>query len=238
MRGSSEVLVGFAAGALAAVGVPPAAAATTARRLVEADARGRTGHGLIRLPSYVGRIQAGGLNPAAEVTRHHETPVSALVDGGNGLGHVAVTAATELAIAKAGDYGMAWVGTVHSNHAGAAGLYVEMAARRGLVGVYTAVANSNGMPPWGGVAPLLVLRPDLFRPREVVIAELTRHLDALRASGTADGRPVRLPGDEAARRLAESERLGVELADHVAADLDALARDLGLPDHQLLTVGR
>jgi LDH2 family malate/lactate/ureidoglycolate dehydrogenase len=49
---------------------------------------------------------------------------------------------------------------------------------------------------------------------------------------------VRLPGDEAARRLAESERLGVELADHVAADLDALARDLGLPDHQLLTVGR
>lgn len=351
MRWSSEVLVGFAADALAAVGVPGAAAATTARRLVEADARGRTGHGLIRLPSYVDRIRAGGLDPRAEVTRHHETPVSALVDGGNGLGHVVATAATELAIAKAGEYGMAWVGTVRSNHAGAAGLYVEMAARRGLVGLYLAVANSNGMPPWGGAVPLLgtnpiaiavptkahpfvldiastvashgtiavaaraggplpegwlvdaagrpvtdparvaegllvpigghkgsglttaigllagvlngaafgaevidhhadletptntgqallVLRPDLFRPREVVIAELTRHLDALRASGRPDGRPVRLPGDEAARRLAESERLGVELADDVAADLDALARDLGLPDHRFLTVGR
>lgn len=351
MRWSSDVLIGFATDALIAVDVPVAAAATTAARLVEAEARGRTGHGLIRLPSYVRRIRAGGLDPRAAVTRLHETPVSALVDGGNGLGQVVMTEATEIAIAKAGEYGLAWVGTVHSNHAGAAGLYVEMAAARGLIGVYLAVANANGMPPWGGVAPLLgtnpiaigvpterhpfvldiastaashgtiavaareggplpegwlvdaagrpitdparvaegllvpigghkgsgltiaigllagvlngaafgadvidhradlgtptntgqallVLRPDLFRPREAVIAELTRHLDALRASGTADGRPVRLPGDEAARRLAESERLGVELADQVAADLDAMARDLGLRDHQLLTVGR
>jgi L-2-hydroxycarboxylate dehydrogenase (NAD+) len=48
---------------------------------VEADARGRTGHGLIRLGPYIGRIQAGGVNldPAIEVL--HETPTSALIDG-------------------------------------------------------------------------------------------------------------------------------------------------------------
>jgi L-2-hydroxycarboxylate dehydrogenase (NAD+) len=342
VRWSSNVLIGLATDVLVAVGVPDAAAATTAERLVEAEARGRTGHGLIRLPSYVRRIQAGGVDPRATVAIRHETPVSALVDGGNGLGQVVMTAAAEIAVAKAMQHGLAWVGTVHSNHAGAAGLYVEMAAAHGLVGVYLAVANANGMPPWGGVVPLLgtnpiaiavptarhpfvldiastaashgtiavaaraggplpegwlvdaagrpvtdparvgegllvpigghkgsgltiaigllagvlngaafgadvidhhadvgtptntgqallVLRPDLFRPREVVIAELTRHLDSLRASGTADGRPVRLPGDEAARLRSESERLGVELAEPLAAELDALARDLGLP---------
>jgi L-2-hydroxycarboxylate dehydrogenase (NAD+) len=105
VRWSSDVLIGFATDALGAVGVPAAAAATTAARLVEAEARGRTGHGLIRLPSYVRRIQAGGLDPRAEVTLHHETPVTALVDGGNGLGQVVMTAATEIAIAKAGEYG-------------------------------------------------------------------------------------------------------------------------------------
>lgn len=151
--------VEFASAVLQAVDVPTDHADVTAARLVEADERGRTGHGLIRLPSYVRRIQAGGVNVRPAVTVRHETPVSALVDGDNGLGQVVMTQATELAISKACRSGLAWVGTTSSNHAGAAGLYAGMAADAGLVGLYLAVANANGMPPWGGTNPLLGTNP-------------------------------------------------------------------------------
>jgi L-2-hydroxycarboxylate dehydrogenase (NAD+) len=158
-RYPKEALEAFCASALRAVGVLPDHAETTAIRLVEADARGRTGHGLIRLGPYIERIEAGGvtLDPSIEVLR--ETPTSALVDGDNGLGQVIMTQATELAISKAKTSGMSWVGTVRSNHAGAAGLYPMMAAREGLIAMYFAVANANGMPPWGGTDPLLGTNP-------------------------------------------------------------------------------
>ncbi len=153
------VLEGFAAAILGARGVPADHAAVTARRLVEADMRGRTGHGLIRLGPYVDRIEAGGVNLVPNIQVLHETPVSALIDGDNGLGQVVMTRATELAIAKAEATGLAWVGTVHSNHAGAAGIYPALAAERGLIGIYLAVANANGMPPWGGTERILGTNP-------------------------------------------------------------------------------
>lgn len=158
-RYSEESLEEFSATALRAVAVPSNHAATTAKRLVEADARGRTGHGLIRLGPYISRIEAGGVNLEPTIEVLHETPTSALIDGDNGLGQIIMTQATELAITKAKTSGMAWVGTVHSNHAGAAGLYPMMAAREGLIAMYFAVANANGMPPWGGTDPLLGTNP-------------------------------------------------------------------------------
>lgn len=152
-------LEALAASVLGAVAVPADHAAITARRLVEADARGRTGHGLIRLGPYVDRIEAGGLNLSPNIQVLHETPVSALVDGDNGLGQVVMTQATELAIAKAEISGMAWIGTVHSNHAGAAGIYPAMASSRGLIGLYLAVGNANSTPPWGGTERILGTNP-------------------------------------------------------------------------------
>jgi L-2-hydroxycarboxylate dehydrogenase (NAD+) len=155
----AATLVEFASTVLQAVDVPASDANVTATRLVEADERGRTGHGLIRLPSYVQRIRAGGVNVRPAITVRHETPVSALIDGDNGLGQLVMTQAAELAISKASQSGLAWVGTTASNHAGAAGLYPLLAADAGLVALYLAVANANGMPPWGGTNPLLGTNP-------------------------------------------------------------------------------
>lgn len=149
----------FATSVLEAVGVTAEHAGVTASRLVEADARGRTGHGLIRLEPYVDRILAGGVNRAPNIRVTHETPTSAQIDGDNGLGQVIMTQAAEIAIDKAKASGIAWVGTVHSNHAGAAGLYPLMAARAGLISIYFAVANANGMPAWGGSERLLGTNP-------------------------------------------------------------------------------
>jgi LDH2 family malate/lactate/ureidoglycolate dehydrogenase len=154
-----ERLVAFSRDVLIAVDVLPEHAEVTARRLLEADLRGRTGHGLIRIPQYVMRIEAGGINLRPEISLRRETPVSALVEGDNGLGQVVMTVAAESAIAKATDSGMAWVGTVHSNHAGAAGVYTTMAVRQGLIALYIAVASANVMPPWGGRERLLGTNP-------------------------------------------------------------------------------
>lgn len=137
----------------------PEHADVTATRLLEADLRGRSGHGIIRVPLYSERIKAGGYNTRPNIRVTHETPVSALVDGDNGMGQPIVTLANEIAIAKAKETGMAWVGTVHSNHGGAAGIYPAMAVAEGLISFYFAVANANGMPPWGGLESLLGTNP-------------------------------------------------------------------------------
>lgn len=159
MRASFDELVGFCAALFAASDVPEDHARTTATRLVEADFRGRTGHGLIRVVPYLERIAAGGINVRPSMRLLNETPVSAQIDVDNGLGQVALTWATELAAGKARESGLAAIGTVHSNHAGAAGLYPAMLAEQNLVGLYFAVANANGMPPWGGVEPILGTNP-------------------------------------------------------------------------------
>jgi L-2-hydroxycarboxylate dehydrogenase (NAD+) len=144
---------------LVAVDVLPDHAGTTATRLIEADLRGRSGHGVIRVPTYVTRIEAGGINLRPDVSVTRSTPVSGLVDGDNGLGQVVMSVATETAIAKAREAGMAWVGTIRSNHAGAAGVYTGMAASQGLIAMYLAVASANVMPPWGGERRLLGTNP-------------------------------------------------------------------------------
>ncbi len=158
-RYDHETLQAFAAGILRAAGVADDHAHVTAERLLEADMRGRTGHGLIRIPPYVRRIEAGSVNLQPRVSLVSEGPTSALVDGDNGLGQVVMTTAAEIAIAKAIEMGMAWVGTVNSNHAGAAGIYPAMAARQGLIALYMAVGNANSMPPWGGNEKLLSTNP-------------------------------------------------------------------------------
>lgn len=149
----------FIVDAFTRVDVLPDHADVTATRLLEADLRGRDGHGIIRLPLYVRRIEAGGLNLRPDVTVQRESPVSALVDGDNGLGQVVMTMAAETAVAKAKESGIGWVGTVHSNHAGAAGVYTAMAMRQGLIAIYMAVASANVMPPWGGRERLLGTNP-------------------------------------------------------------------------------
>ena len=117
MRFAPSQLTGFCEALLIKVDIPGTHAHITAMRLVEADLRGRTGHGVIRLGPYVERIRAGGINRTPDVKVLYETPVSAQVDGDNGLGQVVMTQATEIGIAKAKKSGLAWVGTVHSNHA-------------------------------------------------------------------------------------------------------------------------
>jgi L-2-hydroxycarboxylate dehydrogenase (NAD+) len=149
----------FAAGVLVASGLPEADARTCAARMTEADLRGVETHGIFRLPHYCRRIRLGGINLRPEVGIVRENAVTALVDGDNAMGHVIMTFATQLAIRKASESGLAWVGIRNSNHSGPAAVYSTMPLAHDMIGMYMTVANANHMPPWGGVEPILGTNP-------------------------------------------------------------------------------
>jgi len=67
--------------------------------------------------------------------------------------------AMNLAIELARESGVGWVGARNSNHAGAAGIYPEMAVAQGMVGIYAAVSTLNHMAPWGGAEALMGTNP-------------------------------------------------------------------------------
>ena len=157
-----ERLQKFISSALGTYGVQQDHAQTCATRMIAADLRGMHGHGIYRLPSYCRRLEEGGYNLQPAIKIENETPVSALVDGDNGLGQVVVTRAVELAINKAKESGMAWIGIRNSNHAGAGGVYTAMSLPYDLISMYMAVGNANHMPPWGGVDLLLSTNPIAF----------------------------------------------------------------------------
>ena len=83
----------------------------------------------------------------------------ALVDGDNGMGHLVMKRAAEIAIEKARNCGVAWVGARLSNHAGPASLYARMPLAHDMIGLYFAVGNANHLPPWGGLDMLLSTNP-------------------------------------------------------------------------------
>jgi LDH2 family malate/lactate/ureidoglycolate dehydrogenase len=161
-RVPAPAIAAFISDAMMAVGLPAADAAKVAELMVEADLVGADAHGVFRLPQYVRRIQAGGINPKARITMTKTAPATAMVDGDNGMGHLVMSKVTETAIALAKDTGVSWVGAKRSNHAGAAGVYAAMTLPHDMIGIYAVVANANHMPLHGGAENLLGTNPIAF----------------------------------------------------------------------------
>jgi LDH2 family malate/lactate/ureidoglycolate dehydrogenase len=152
-------MVAFTRDALLAVGVPEADAAIAAKQMIEADLTGFDAHGIFRLSPYVAQLKSGRVNPKADIKVLQRAPSTALVDGDDGIGHLVMTYATNLAVELARQTGIGWVGVRNSNHAGAAGTYAEMPVAHGMVGIYAAVSTVNHMGPWGGAEPMLGTNP-------------------------------------------------------------------------------
>jgi len=161
-RFQASELEALVARALTAVGLPRSDAEQVARLMVLADLRGSDGHGIFRLPQYVRRIRAGGVNVRPNIRAVQETVATALVDGDNAMGHLVMQFAAQVAIKKAERVGIGWVGVRQSNHAGPAALYSMMPLERDMIGIYIAVGSANHMPPWGGIELLLSTNPIAF----------------------------------------------------------------------------
>jgi L-2-hydroxycarboxylate dehydrogenase (NAD+) len=149
----------FVTQAFVRLGFPAADAATIGGLMTEAELQGSDGHGVIRLAPYARRIRAGGINLHPKIRVVQERPAMALLDGDNGMGHLVMQRAAEMAIGKARTCGIAWVGSRMSNHAGPASLYARMPLAHDMIGLYFAVGNANHLPPWGGLDMLLSTNP-------------------------------------------------------------------------------
>jgi L-2-hydroxycarboxylate dehydrogenase (NAD+) len=158
-RVAASAIAGFIADAMQAVAAPRTDAEKIAELMLEADLAGADAHGVFRLPQYIRRIKAGGVNPRPNITVEKTAPATAIVDGDNGMGHLVMQRAADTAIALAKETGVAWVGARRSNHAGAAGTYASMALPHDMIGIYSAVANANHMPAWGAAESLLSTNP-------------------------------------------------------------------------------
>lgn len=88
--------------------------------------------------------------------------------------------------------------------------------------------RAEGIRRWGGNVFLQVFDADLFAGRDVFAAE-TGHFSArVRANRPADpARPVRMPGDQAARQLNRAEEQGITYDARTVAALDEWAGKLG-----------
>jgi LDH2 family malate/lactate/ureidoglycolate dehydrogenase len=98
-----------------------------------------------------------------------ETPLSALFDGGNNNGMVTMYRATQVAIAKAREHGMAVVGVNNSWVSGRSAHYVERVARAGLIGIHSVssrihVAAPGSRDPATGTNPIAFGFPTLQEP--------------------------------------------------------------------------
>ena len=152
-------LLAFSRDALVACGVPEADAAIAAKQMTEADITGFDAHGIFRLGFYCNTLKSGRCNPKANIRTVQRSAATALVDGDDGIGHLVMTYAANLAMELARESGIGWVGARRSNHAGAAGIYAEMPTKQNMVGIYAAVSTANHMAVWGAAEALLGTNP-------------------------------------------------------------------------------
>ena len=99
--------------------------------------------------------------PRRPITIVHETEVSALYDGGNNNGMIAMYHAAKAAIAKAATHGISVIGVSDSWMSGRSAYFVEMIARAGLVAIHTA-SSGGAVAPHGGSQPVLGTNPIAF----------------------------------------------------------------------------
>lgn len=117
------------------LGVPQKEATIVAESLVDADIRGVSSHGVVRVSNYVARLTNGGTRADAQMKVVHDTQISALIDADNGLGSVASEKAIDLVAEKARNMGIGIVLVKNSNHYGAAARWSLKLAGKDMVGI-------------------------------------------------------------------------------------------------------
>ncbi len=122
--------------------------------LLLADLFGIESHGTQRLVRYHKDIAKGLIRVEGKPEVVFETPVSAVIDGHDGMGQVIGHYAMKLAIEKAKKSGIAMVSVRNSTHYGIAGYYTKMACDEGLIGISTTNTTAIMVPTYGRQAML------------------------------------------------------------------------------------
>lgn len=157
-----EQLDGQVRAILRAWGMPDADADVTVTHMRYADVHGIDSHGCSMLMHYHRGIAQGWMTATPTIELVQETETTALIDGGQGFGHVVSDRAMRLAIEKARASGLAAVSVRNSGHFGAAGCYAALAAAEGLIGLATTNARVPALVATHGKEAVLGTNPIAF----------------------------------------------------------------------------
>lgn len=185
-------------------------AAVIADHLIDCELRGVAYGGLARAITVIERFgRTGDRRRPMRIVR--ETPVSALIEGGDQLGYVAARRATEIAIEKAKASGVGMVGANDNWLSGMVSYYAEVATREGFVAMITSHAGP-WVAPYGASQGMFGTNPICFgfpTPGDPIILDIgtsaIMHSEVMYAKRLgrelpegvafdAEGRPTRDPG--------------------------------------------
>jgi hydroxycarboxylate dehydrogenase B len=147
--------------ALVNSGATAALADAVSRHAVDAELAGHPSHGLRLIPKYCEDSGVPGTNLQAEPRVIAASGAVTTIDGGRGLGHLAMAMAVDCAVARAHELGVGVAAVVQCGHAGRAGAWVERGAAGGCV---TMVVLGGSAPPFvmaagPGATPALHTNP-------------------------------------------------------------------------------
>ena len=155
---SVEELTQLVTAALARAGASAAMAKATAQSLVAAEMAGLGGHGLSRVQLYAQHVKEGRADGKAEPRVAREKGAACLIDAQGGLAYLAMELATNEALRRAREFGVAFCGVAHSHHCGAMDYHLAPLAEAGLIGI--GFTNSPAaINAWGGKKPLFGTNP-------------------------------------------------------------------------------
>lgn len=136
------------------LGAPERHAQLLADSLVGADLEGVASHGVMLLPMYIERAQAGGVSLTAQPEVVEDLGALLVLTAHNGLGQVSSQVAVDEAIERARRHGVSTVAVREGFHFGAAAYWARQLAAQGMVGM--AFSNTRPLMPAPGGAERLV----------------------------------------------------------------------------------
>jgi LDH2 family malate/lactate/ureidoglycolate dehydrogenase len=148
----------FCSNVLTKAGLSPESSAIVTKSLMCAELRGIYSHGVVRLETYLQRVETGIMKLSAPVTTEMDAPAVALLNANNTFGQVAGHKAMTMAIGKARQCGSGEVAVRNSNHFGVAAFYAGMAQEEGMIGCVL-TNSSPAMAVFGTKTPLIGTNP-------------------------------------------------------------------------------
>ncbi len=156
-------LVEFVAGLFAASGCDAREAHAVAFGLAEANLVGHDSHGVLRVPIYLGDLDAGFVKRGQTPELVSDSGAVLTFDGHRGLGQVAGETVVARGIAKAKETGAAAVALRNVGHLGRIGRWAEQAAADGILSLH--FVNTSG----GADAEVMLVAPFGGRDRRMSV---------------------------------------------------------------------
>jgi LDH2 family malate/lactate/ureidoglycolate dehydrogenase len=174
---------------IAALGFSEADTATLASHFLDAESRGKLGHGLARI-DWLETLP--DLKPDARPVRLHAEPGYERWDGGGALGYLTLTAVCDAQLAEPPSHARVVVAS-NCFPTGALGWYVRRLAEGGLVAALTAtsparLSHPDGGEPLAGTNPLAIAIPSSDGQPLVTDVSMgaVTHGDVLRGAATPE----------------------------------------------------